>query len=207
MIEPQESSVDVTWIRPPAKQEPIAPRSLSVVIPSYNEENRLPSTVKEIHSFLVSRGYAAEILVVDDGSVDRTRAVAETLQASNPLLRVLGYPRNMGKGFAVKTGMLAATREAVLFSDADLSTPIEELDRLWPFFDRGFDVVAASRALPTSKLVVRQPFYRENMGRMFNAIVSMVAMRGIRDTQCGFKLFRRSAARQIFSKLITPGFA
>jgi dolichyl-phosphate beta-glucosyltransferase len=178
-----------------------------VVIPAYNEESRLPPTIKEIHRFLVHRSYDAEILVVDDGSRDRTRAVAKEAEAVCPSLRVLGYPKNRGKGFAVKTGVLAATRDAILFSDADLSTPIEELDRLWSWMDRGYDVVVASRSRHSSDVVVRQPFYREYMGRTFNMIVSMIAVRGIRDTQCGFKLFRRDAAHRIFSRLATDGFA
>lgn len=191
---------------PESGQSPIR-RSLSVVIPAYNEEARLPSSLKEIHAFLVNRAYDAEILVVDDGSRDHTRATVTKLQASLPLLRILGYPKNMGKGFAVKTGILAANCKAILFSDADLSTPIAEIDRFWPWFDSGYDIVVASRARQTSEIVVRQPFCRETMGRIFNAIVSMVAVRGIRDTQCGFKLFQRDAARRIFSKLVTHGFA
>jgi dolichyl-phosphate beta-glucosyltransferase len=186
---------------------PLVHRSLSVVIPSFNESARLPSSLRDVHKFLVDRGYDAEILVVDDGSKDGTRDQVEKLRSSLPLVRVLGYEQNKGKGFAVKTGVLASTREAILFSDADLSTPIAELDRLWTWFDRGYDIVAASRAKETAEILVRQPFYREWIGRIFNAIISMVLIRGIRDTQCGFKLFRREIARQVFSNLRTNGFA
>jgi dolichyl-phosphate beta-glucosyltransferase len=201
------AGVEVPRARPVEDAKPGVRRSLSVVIPAYNETARLPSTIRAIHQFLLDRNYDAEILVVDDGSRDATRSEVEQLRRALPLLRVLGYEKNRGKGFAVRTGVLGATREAVLFSDADLSTPIGEIDRLWPWFDAGYDVVIASRSRPSSDVRVHQPFYRENMGRVFNAIVSMLALRGIRDTQCGFKLFRRETAVGLFSKLKTNGFA
>jgi dolichyl-phosphate beta-glucosyltransferase len=182
-------------------------RSLSVVIPAYNEAVRLSPTILAIHQFLVDRNYDGEILVVDDGSRDGTRQEIEKFQRSLPMLRILGYDKNRGKGFAVRTGMLAATREAILFSDADLSTPIREIDRLWPWFDSGYDVVIASRSKESSHVAAHQAFYRENMGRVFNALVSILAIRGIRDTQCGFKLFRKETARRLFSELRTNGFA
>jgi dolichyl-phosphate beta-glucosyltransferase len=182
-------------------------RSLSIVIPAYNEEGRLPKTLEEIDAFLRERGYDAEILVVDDGSRDRTLERAREMTATIPSLRVLTYGRNRGKGYAVKTGVLAASRPAVLFSDADHSTPIADIDRLWAAYDRGCDVVVASRHLAQSQILVRQPVHRRAMGRVFNLVVSLFGVRGIRDTQCGFKLFRAEAARRIFSKLKTDGFA
>jgi dolichyl-phosphate beta-glucosyltransferase len=182
-------------------------RSLSVVIPAFNEERRLPKTVGEIDAFLRERGYDAEIVVVDDGSRDATYEKARSLCETIPSLRVLTFPRNHGKGFAVKAGMLAATRSAVLFSDADHSTPISDIDRLWEPYDRGCDIVIASRHLAQSEILVRQPAHRRFIGRSFNMIVSLFAVRGIRDTQCGFKLFRQETARRIFSRLRTDGFA
>jgi dolichyl-phosphate beta-glucosyltransferase len=180
-------------------------RSVSVIIPAYNEERRLPATLQSLHSFLDRPGYDAEIIVVDDGSRDGTRERASALKL--PLVRVLGYSRNRGKGFAVRTGVLAATREAVLFSDADHSTPVSEIERLWPWLDEGYDVAIGSRHAAGSQLIVRQPLRRRIMGRAFNLIVSFAGVRGINDTQCGFKLFRKDAARRIFSRLRTCGFA
>ena len=182
-------------------------RSLSVVVPAYNEEVRLPPSLLRIHSFLVDRGYDAEVLVVDDGSRDGTLARVEELRASLPLLRVLSYPTNRGKGFAVKTGVLAATRGTILVTDADLSTPMDNIDRLWSWYDRGYPVVIGSRGLAQSELVVRQRLLRESMGKTFNFIISMLGVRGLRDTQCGFKVFSAEAARILFGDLLTPGFA
>ena len=193
---------------PAAPTAPARPRrSLSVVIPAYNEEQRLPRTLREIHAFLVERDYDAEILVVDDGSRDATLERTRELARSLPLLRVLTYGANRGKGFAVRTGVLAASKKAVLFCDADHSTPIGDIDHLWREYDGGADVVIASRHLERSRIMVRQPAYRRVLGRGFNFIVSLFAVRGIHDTQCGFKLFRADAARQIFDGLRTKGFA
>ncbi len=194
-------------LRPGPSPTARASRSLSVVIPAFDEEHRIGRSLETIHAYLLRQGYEAEILVVDDGSRDRTRDVVLDLARSLTLVRLLGYAGNRGKGFAVRTGVLAASREAVLFSDADLSTPISELDRLWPHYDAGRDVVIASRSVSRSRIVEHQPFYRENMGRMFNALVSMFVVRGFRDTQCGFKLFRRETAARLFSQLLTDGFA
>jgi len=182
-------------------------RSLSVVIPAFNEESRLTRTLREMDVFLTERGYDCEVIVVDDGSLDRTRAVASSLQKSIPYLRVLGYTPNQGKGYAVRTGVLAATRPAVLFSDADHSTPISEIDRFWPWFDSGYDVVIASRIVLGSQIHRRQTWMRQVMGGTFRGLVAALALRGIRDTQCGFKLFRRDTGRLIFQRLRTKGFA
>lgn len=182
-------------------------RSLSVVIPAFNEEQRLPPNLERLHGFLVEQGYDAEILVVDDGSRDRTRDTVEACRNRCPMLRVLSYGANRGKGFAVRTGVLAATRHAVLFTDADFSTPIGELDRLWEHLDRGFDVAIASRQMSDSQIEVRQPWYRRLVGRAFIVIVALIGVRGYRDTQCGFKLFRAEAVRRLFTPLRTHGFA
>lgn len=193
--------------RPPAETPApaVRARSLSVVIPAYNEETRLPRTLREIHGYLAERGYDAEILVVDDGSRDGTAARARELAL--PSVRIIGYGRNRGKGFAVRAGVLAASKEAVLFCDADHSTPIGDIEAFWRPYDRGCDVVIASRHLARSQIRVRQPLYRRVMGKGFRFIVSLFGPRGIRDTQCGFKLFRAEAARRIFSGLRTRGFA
>lgn len=165
---------------------------LSVVIPSYNEEGRLPPTLARIGEYLAEQDYESEILVVDNASSDRTSEVARQAGAT-----VLAEPRR-GKGAAVRTGMLAARGEYILFSDADLSTPIEEVEKLLAELRAGADVAIASRGLPESNLVKRQPWYRELVGRTGNLLVRMMAVRGIADTQCGFKLFPREIARRVF---------
>lgn len=192
---------------PDRREESSSGRSLSVVIPAYNEEARLAQTVLETDAFLRDQGYEAEIIIVDDGSIDHTRQVSEDLQRRVPGLRVIGYDRNRGKGFAVKTGFLAARRDAVLFSDADHSTHISQLNRLWPWYDRGYAIVIGSRALKDSSIVVRQPLSRRIMGRTFNMILATLGLRGIRDSQCGFKLFRKDSSGILFRRLKTEGFA
>src|SRR6266568_2532999 len=181
-----------------------APR-LSVVIPAFNEAERLPRTLARVNAHLVGQGPPYEIVVVDDGSTDGT---AESARAEGgPALTLLRYQPNRGKGYAVRRGMLAARGARRLMTDADLSTPIEELDRLCARMDEGHDVVVGSRALPASRIEVRQPWYRENMGRLFNLFVRALAVPGVRDTQCGFKLFSAAAARDVFSAARLDGFS
>jgi dolichyl-phosphate beta-glucosyltransferase len=182
-------------------------RPLSIVIPVYNEESRLPGTLERIAAFLGRGRYDAEVLVVDDGSRDRTSERVGALAANLPFLRILRYPKNHGKGFAVRSGVLAASRDAVLFTDADLSTPIEEIERFWEPFDRGADLIIGSRCRAQSRIVVRQPLHRRITGRAWNVVVSLLGVRGIPDTQCGFKLFRAATTRRLFEGLKTPGFA
>src|SRR4029453_16349964 len=163
---------------------------LSVVIPAYNEAVRLPPSLQRITAYLDGNGADYELLVVDDGSSDETAAVAEAVLA--PLGergRVLRNPENLGKGASVRRGMLAARGARVLFSDADLSAPIEELAKLERAIDEGAGVAIGSRALDRALIEQRQPFTRDLMGRLFNFVVQLFAVRGIRDTQCGFKLF------------------
>ncbi|HEX7901472.1 MAG TPA: dolichyl-phosphate beta-glucosyltransferase [Planctomycetota bacterium] len=182
-------------------------RSLSVVIPAYNEERRLPATLARVRAFAASAGLDVEILVVDDGSRDGTREAVLRAAADAPEIRLLTYGGNRGKGYAVRAGVLQARREAVLFSDADLSTPIEELRALWPRLDQGCDIAIASRKMSRSRITVRQPWPRQVAGRVFNTVISTIGVRGFRDTQCGFKLFKAPVARRIFSALKTSGFA
>ena len=176
--------------------------ALSVVVPALNEEDRLPRTLERIVSHLSRRREGYELVVVDDGSRDRT---AERAQAAGAT--VLRNETNRGKGYAVRRGMLAARGARRLMTDADLSTPIEELDRLCARMDEGHDVVIGSRALPGSRIEVRQPWYRENMGRFFNLFVRALAVPGVTDTQCGFKLFSGAAARDVFSAARLDGFS
>lgn len=174
---------------------------LSVVIPAYNEEERLPPTLARIGEYLAEHNHEAEILVVDNASSDRTSEVARQAGAT-----VLAEPRR-GKGAAVRTGMLAARGEYILFSDADLSTPIEEVERLLEALRAGHDVAIASRGLAESKLPVRQPWYRELVGRVGNVLVRLAAVHGIADTQCGFKLFPREIAHRLFGAQLMTGIA
>ncbi|MBN2490156.1 MAG: glycosyltransferase family 2 protein [Planctomycetes bacterium] len=172
---------------------------VSVVIPAYNEEARLGATLDRVLGFLRERGHDHEILVVDDGSRDGTAALAETYGGRG--VRLLRNPTNRGKGYSVRRGMLAANRPQVLFSDADLSTPIEELDKLAiPLREGAAAVAIGSRAVAGAQVEVSQPFYRVAMGKIFNRMVRLIALGGLADTQCGFKLFTREAAQAVFSR-------
>ncbi len=178
-------------------------RSISIIIPAYNEEGRLPSTLDAVHAYLAGSGWAfAEIVVVDDGSSDDTAKVAASAGA-----RVLQNPGNRGKGYSVRHGMLEATGEWALFSDADLSTPIEELEKLWAAAGAAQAQIAiGSRAVDRSLIGVRQPVFRETMGKIFNVAMRAVTGLPFRDTQCGFKLFESGAARDIFGRQMLDGF-
>jgi glycosyltransferase involved in cell wall biosynthesis len=172
---------------------------LSIVIPSYNEERRLPGTLSKVIAYLQTKGCRAEILVVDDGSSDRTAAVVEELSAANPLFHLIRNEHG-GKACAVRTGMLAAAGQFVLFSDADGATPIEEADKLLPRLEEGYDVAIASREGQDARRF-DEPWHRHFMGRVFNLMVQLLALPGIHDTQCGFKAFRREAARDLFGNM------
>lgn len=179
---------------------------ISVVIPAYNEEKRLPGTLPHLWRALNRRFGNFEIIIVDDGSSDKTADYAARFAEEYPEVRVISYGSNRGKGFAVRTGMLAAKGKYVLFSDADLSTPLREVRKLIRALEQGAGVAIGSRALQESKIVEYQPFYRVLMGKTFNKIVRFLAVRGIADTQCGFKCFRRESAREIFSQCRIDGF-
>ncbi|MBI3665140.1 MAG: glycosyltransferase family 2 protein [Acidobacteria bacterium] len=179
--------------------------SLSVIIPAYNEESRLPTTLPRVLEYLDASTARSEILVVNDGSRDRTAELAREFAraASGPRvsIRVLENPGNRGKGYSVRHGMLEAQQEWALFTDADLSSPIEECERLFAAAapDR-YDVAIGSRALDRSLIGVHQSAFRENAGRIFNLLMRAVTGLDLADTQCGFKLFRRPAARNIFRR-------
>jgi len=179
---------------------------LTVVIPTYNKETRIAASLEAVAAYLAGKPFASEIVVVDDGSADRTADAARTALAGRPHAKVLRRERNLGKGASVKEGVLAASGEVVLFCDDDLATPIEELDKALAALDAGADVVIGSRAHPDSEIRVRQRRPREWMGKAFNVLVRLFVLRGYRDTQCGFKAFRRAAATDVFSRLRTPGF-
>jgi dolichyl-phosphate beta-glucosyltransferase len=179
--------------------------SLSVVIPSYNEEKRLPPALDRVVKYLIARGYReSEIIIVNDGSSDRTAEIAREIGAElaqrNLRIRVLNNPGNCGKGYSVRHGANKSTGEWLLVSDADLSAPIEECDKLFMAVkDGNFDAAIGSRALNRSLIGVRQLFFREFIGRTFNVMVRLVAGLPFADTQCGFKLFSRQLARRVFA--------
>jgi dolichyl-phosphate beta-glucosyltransferase len=178
---------------------------LSVIVPAYNEERRLAPGLRQALEYLARRGEPYELLVVDDGSRDATSQVAESFAGQG--VRVVRHERNRGKGAAVRTGLLASRGRKVLVSDADFSTPIEEVEKLERFLQDGTPLVIGSRGLADSQVRQRQPFYREMMGRTFNRLIRMFGVRGIRDTQCGFKLARGEEGRRIASELKIEGFA
>ncbi|MBI2370189.1 MAG: glycosyltransferase family 2 protein [Deltaproteobacteria bacterium] len=172
---------------------------LSVVVPAYNEACILGSTIPTISKYLKAEQIDYEYVFVDDGSTDGTADVLMKLTSGQPST-LLRNDRNMGKGFSVQRGMLHASGEYVLFTDADLSTPIEMASELLRWAQQGYDVVIGSRRLPTSKTVVHQPRYRELLGEVFYWLVRVFILPQIRDTNCGFKLFRRDVARAVFRR-------
>ena len=177
------------------------PLDLSIVIPAYNEEFRLPKTLEAIFAWLGSRPSAAEVIVVDDGSTDRTREIVAALQEKHPSLRLVPNGQNRGKGYSVRHGMLEARGEITLFSDADLSTPIEEADKLLAAMrDGGYDAAIGSRAMDRSLIEVHQSAGREQAGILFNRLVRWIVGIEFSDTQCGFKAFRRERCRIIFEQ-------
>lgn len=182
--------------------------SLSVVIPAYNEAERLPESLRAIRAWADVAGMPVEILVCDDGSTDETAELVRAAAREDERVRLVALGRNRGKGAAVRHGVLQARNAWVLISDADLSTPIEEAERLAAAVRaRGAAVAIGSRDVDDSDIEVHQPWYREAMGRTFNRIVQALAVPGVHDTQCGFKLLRRDVAQAAFGRATVDGFA
>lgn len=174
---------------------------LSVIIPAYNEEKRLPKTLREVDAYLKKQNYSYEILVINDGSRDGTAAAVERLQGEIKNLRLVDNKSNHGKGYVVRQGMLEAKGEYRVFMDADNATAIDHVERMWPEFDKGSQVIIGSRDMKGAVRTVRQVWWRERLGDIFNLIVQVMSgLWGIWDTQCGFKGFTRKAAEDIFSK-------
>jgi len=185
----------------------IAP-DVSIVIPAYNESQHLPKSLEAIENHFNIRNLTREILVVDDGSQDDTVQIVSDLSNQITGLKVITNGRNRGKGFAVRRGMLEAIGNLILMSDADQSSPIEEMDKLLPPIQNGqTDIAIGSRALEESLIDIHQPFYRERLGCFYNDLIQLFVLRGIKDTQCGFKLFRREVVRDVFPRMQLDGFA
>ena len=171
---------------------------LSIVIPAYNESARIEHALDRVMSTVAERGWDAEVLVVDDGSKDDTAAIVKRWMALHPRLHLIQNPGNRGKGYSVRNGLLQAAGEIVMFTDADLSAPMEEAERLIAAIHDGADVAIGSRWLERARQTIHQPLYRQFFGRCFNWITRTVMGLPFLDTQCGFKAFRRDAAQVIF---------
>ncbi len=170
----------------------------SIVIPAYNESARIPATLERVVACLRERNWDAEVIVVNDGSTDTTAEVVGEFVRTAPEVRLVENPGNRGKGYSVRSGMLQALGEVVMFTDADLSSPIEEAERLFAAIAAGADIAIGSRWLESSRQTHRQPLYRQFFGRCFNAVTRGVMGLHFADTQCGFKAFTRSAAQTVF---------
>jgi dolichyl-phosphate beta-glucosyltransferase len=181
---------------------------LSVIIPAYNEEKRLPKTLGEINDYLKKQNFESEIIVVSDGSTDRTCEIVENLKNQISNLKLICERINRGKGYGVKIGMLNAKGKYRLFTDADNSTPISEIEKFWPEFEKGADVVIASRDLKGAILDPPQTLFRRFVGEVFKYLRKIiVGLWEIQDTQCGFKCFRGEAAEKIFPNCKIERFA
>jgi len=177
---------------------------LSIVIPAYNEEKRLPESLAQVDAFVRSQTFPVEVIIVNNNSTDNTTRIAQEFAVTHPNYLVLNEPRQ-GKGAAVHTGILACNGSYLFICDADLSMPVSEIGKFLPPDLNGYDVAIASREIAGSRRI-GEPYYRHLMGRIFNFIVRTLAIPGIQDTQCGFKSFRREAARDIFALQTIDGW-
>jgi dolichyl-phosphate beta-glucosyltransferase len=175
---------------------------LSVVIPAYNEEARLPRTLRHVIEYLKAQNYRSEVIVVNDGSTDATDRVVREQNPAPIVLRILAHSdgANHGKGASVRKGMMEAIGAFHMFMDADNSTTLDQIDRFWPFFEQGYDVVIGSRALKDSIIGIHQARYKELAGRLGNWFIRKLAVPGIHDTQAGFKMFAGEKTKLIFSR-------
>lgn len=174
------------------------PPTYSIVIPAYNEAARLGATLDSVLAYVHAQRWNAEVIVVNDGSRDTTADIARSFAAKNPILRLVENPGNRGKGYSVRNGMLNAKGDILLFSDADLSSPIEEASKLLTALNEGADIAIGSRWLRAETQTHRQPLYRQFFGRIFNLMLRLTLGLKFKDTQCGFKAFKKPAAQEIF---------
>lgn len=170
---------------------------LSVIFPAYNEEKRIPATLEKTYGYLKKQKYSWEIIVVDDGSSDETVSRVQTLSHKIPNLRIIDNKKNKGKGGVVKQAMLESKGEWRLFTDADNSTPIDQIEKLWKYKEE-YPVIIGSRYIGKGSIKKAQPWYRKVISRASNLLIKLLAVKGIEDTQCGFKLFKAEAAEKIF---------
>ncbi len=170
----------------------------SIVIPAYNESARIPATLESIVAAIRANQWAAEVIVVNDGSKDSTAQLVRDFALQAPEVRLIENPGNRGKGYSVRSGILQALGEVVMFTDADLSAPMDEAGRLFAAIAAGADIAIGSRWLERGRQTHRQPLYRQFFGRCFNAVCRMVMQLPFADTQCGFKAFTRAAAHTVF---------
>ena len=170
----------------------------SIVIPAFNESARIPATLQSVVSCIRERGWRAEVIVVNDGSSDSTAELVRAFVRNAPEVRLVENPGNRGKGYSVRSGMLQAQGDVVLFTDSDLSAPIEEAERLFAAIAQGADIAIGSRWLESGRQTHRQPFYRQFFGRCFNAVTRVIMGLRFADTQCGIKAFTRAAAQTVF---------
>jgi dolichyl-phosphate beta-glucosyltransferase len=180
---------------------------LTIVVPAYNEEVRLQPNLAKISEFYESFGMDFDVMVVSDGSSDKTNQLVEEFASDHPKFALNAYTPNRGKGYAVRTGMLSAKGDWILFMDADLATPLEETKKLLDKLGAGSPIAIGSRPMRESELEVHQPIWREALGRASNKLVQLLAVRGITDTQCGFKAFTREAAQEVFTRCTLNGFS
>ena len=182
-------------------------KSISIVIPAYNEAERIGPTIETIHDYFRKKPQSFDIIVINDGSRDNTANIVLDLAKEIRNVILLDIPINQGKGFAARKGMIHAAHDLILLTDADLSTPVDEFEKLVPWMRKGYDIVIGSRGMKESEITLRQPWYRRMMGKAFNLLVRTLIVNDFKDTQCGFKLFRRGAAARIFRASKINGFA
>jgi glycosyltransferase involved in cell wall biosynthesis len=182
----------------PRSEEKMATPQLSIVIPAYNESARIEQTLERVMACVDGQGWDAEVLVVDDGSTDRTVEIVHAWMERTPRLHLIQNEGNRGKGYSVRNGLLQAAGKVVMFTDADLSAPMEEAERLLAAIRDGADVAIGSRWMDRTRQTIHQPLYRRFFGRCFNGVTRTVMGLPFKDTQCGFKAFRREAAQIIF---------
>jgi len=176
----------------------LATPTYSIVLPAYNESVGIADTLNKILAYIAKRGWNAEIIVVDGGSSDGTREIVREYAGKNPTVQLLASPENRGKGYCVRSGMLQASGDVLLFTDADLSSPIEEADKLFAALANGADVAIGSRWLDPHLQIQKQPLHRQLFGRIFNLVTHIILGLKFKDTQCGFKAFTRGSTHAIF---------
>ena len=172
----------------------------SIIIPAYNESQRISASLDKILAYIAEQKWGAEVIVVNDGSRDNTAEIVREYAKSHPIVKLIENPGNRGKGYTVRNGMMHAHGDILLFTDADLSSPIQEAQKLFAAIDKGADVTFGSRWLQAELQTERQPFYRQAFGRIFNLLLRIILGLKYKDTQCGFKAFTQKAAHQIFSR-------